>query len=208
MLQNASLGSNGVDRERSLKKIPTQFRGTNFCTSSARFAPSFVRQPNSPECTQIVRNAPKHQFRVQWGGSGLFVAKNSEATSWHELLHQFVPFCTEFRKATKRFPNAPKQYKTHQNISLGFNVVDRVRSLRKIPTRLRGMNFCTSSARFAPSFVTQPNGHKCTKIVQNAPKHEFWVQWGWIGCIGCEKFRHDFVARTFEPVRPILHRVS
>ena len=142
---------------RSLRKIPTRLRGTNFCTCSARFAPSFVRQPNGPDCTQIVRNAPKHQFRVQmgesaafvaknsdaiswhellhfstrfapsfvrqpngpgctqivphtpkcqfrviWGGSGVFVAKNSKVTSWHELLHQFGRFCTEFREATKR----------------------------------------------------------------------------------------------------------
>ena len=71
----------------SLQKIPTQHHGTNFCTSSVRFAPSFVRQPNSPECTQIVRNVPKCQFRVHWGGSGAFVVKNSNATSWHELLH-------------------------------------------------------------------------------------------------------------------------
>ena len=52
-----------------------------------RFAPSFLRQPNGPECTQIVRNVPKCQFRVQCGGSGAFVVKNSDATSWHELLH-------------------------------------------------------------------------------------------------------------------------
>ena len=75
-----------------LKKIPTRFRGTNFCTSSARCVPIFVRQPNSPECAQIVRNAPKHQHRVYWGVSGAFVAKNSEANSWHELLHQFGLF--------------------------------------------------------------------------------------------------------------------
>ena len=34
---------------------------------------------------------------------------------------------------------------------------------------------------------------------------------GWIGWVHCEKFRHDFVARTFAliaPVHPILHRVS
>ena len=101
MHQNVSLGSNGADRVRSLEKIPTRLRGTNFCGSSARFAPSFVRQPKCPECTQIVQNAPKSQFRVQWGGLGAFVAKNSYATSWHELLHYFGPFCTEFRKATK-----------------------------------------------------------------------------------------------------------
>ena len=85
--QKMSLGSNGEDRVRSLRNIPRRPRGTNFCTSSAHFAPSFVRQPNGPECTQMVRNAPKHQFRVQWGGLGAFVVKNSDATSWHELLH-------------------------------------------------------------------------------------------------------------------------
>src|SRR4029079_15727703 len=85
--QNISLGSNGVDRVCSLRKIPTRLRGTNFCTSLSHFVPSFARQPNGSEWTQIVQNAPKHQFRVQWGGSGMFVAKNSDATSWHELLH-------------------------------------------------------------------------------------------------------------------------
>ena len=44
--QKMSLGSNGVDRERSLRKILTRHRCTNFCincTSLARFAPSFVQ---------------------------------------------------------------------------------------------------------------------------------------------------------------------
>src|SRR6185436_18695718 len=125
MHRNMSLGSNGVDRVRSLRKIPTRLRDTNFCTSSARFAPSFVKQPNGPGCTQIVLN--------------------------------------------------------HQNISLGSNGVDRVRSLRKILTRLHGTTFCTSSARFAPSFVRQPNGLECTQTVRNAPKHQFRVQWGGSG---------------------------
>ena len=95
--QNISLGSNGVDRVHSLRKIPTRLRGTNFCTSSARFPPSFVMQPNSPGCTK-----------------------------WNEM---------------------------HQNVSLGSNWVDQVRSLRKILTRLRGTNFCTSLARFLSSFL-------------------------------------------------------
>src|SRR6185503_1766156 len=115
MHQNVSLGSSRVDRVHSFRIIRTRPHGTNFWTSSARSAPSFVRQPNSPECTQIVRNAPKHQFRVQWAGSGAFVAKNSDATSWHELLDLFGSFCTEFRKATKRsrkHPNSTKCTKT------------------------------------------------------------------------------------------------
>jgi len=106
--QNVSLGLNGVDQVPSLRKILTQLRGTNFCTRSALFPPSFVRQPNGPECTQ-----------------------------WYE---------------------------THQNISLGSNRVDRVRSLRKIPTRLCGTNFCSTAARFPPSFIRQPNGPESTQI--------------------------------------------
>jgi len=39
-------------------------------------------------------------------------------------------------------PNATKYNVMHQNMSLGSNAVDRVRSLRKIPMRLRGKNFC------------------------------------------------------------------
>ena len=34
---------------------------------------------------------------------------------------------------------------------------------------------------------------------------------GWIMCVDCEKFRHDFVAQTFAiiaPVQSILHQVS
>jgi hypothetical protein len=30
-------------------------------------------------------NTQKHEFRVQWGGSRAFVAKNSNASLWHEL---------------------------------------------------------------------------------------------------------------------------
>ena len=35
----------------------------------------------------VVSSSPKHEFRVQWGGSGAFVVKNYNATSWHKLLH-------------------------------------------------------------------------------------------------------------------------
>ena len=38
--------------------------------------------------------------------------------------------------------NAPKHYETQQYMSLGFNGVGRVHSLRKIPKRLHGTNLC------------------------------------------------------------------
>ena len=86
--------------------------------------------------------------------------------------------------------------------------------MQKILTQLCGLNFCiscNSSACFEPSIVKQRNGPKCPQTLQNKTKHEFRVQWGWINCIRCEKFGHDFVALTFAliaPVQPILLRVS
>ena len=68
--------------------------------------------------------------------------------------------------SNEMFPNAPKHYEMHQNMSLGFNGMDRVPSLRKIPTRLRYTNFCincTCSTQF---------GLSCSnEMVPNAPKH-------------------------------------
>src|SRR6185312_1002594 len=148
-----------------------RLRGTNFCTSLARFAPTCARQTNGPKCTQIVRNAPKNQFRVQWGGSGAFIAKHSDSTLWHKLLHKFGPFCTEFGKATKW----SQIVRNAEKCQFRVQGVYRERLLRKIPTRLRGSNFCTSSSRFAPSSVRQQNSLKCTQIVWNAPKRQFSV---------------------------------
>ena len=150
--QNVSLVSNGVDQVRSLRKILTRLRGTTFCTTSACFAPSFVKQPNGPGCTQIVRHALKCQFRVQWGGSGVFVVKNSDATSWHNFGTSSARFAPSFVRQRSGL-ECTQIGINHQNISLGSNGVDRVRSLQKIPKRLHGTNFCTSSAHFAPSFV-------------------------------------------------------
>jgi hypothetical protein len=88
--QNMSLGSNGADWVRSLWKIPMWLRGMNFCincTSSPYFAPSFMQLRNVPKCSQTLCNSPKHEFRVQCGGLGAFIAKNPDVTSWHELMH-------------------------------------------------------------------------------------------------------------------------
>ena len=102
------------------KKILMQLCGLNFCinyNSLARFEPSIVKQQNRPKCTQTLRNKTKHEFWVQWGGSGAFIATNSDTTSWHEQLHQlhhFSSFCTEFHAVTKwsqMHPNTTKRIK-------------------------------------------------------------------------------------------------
>ena len=110
MHQNMSLGSNGVDGMHSLRRIPTQLRCTDFCIScscSARFAPSFMQVRYDNKYTQTLWNAPKHEFRVQWGGSGALVAKNYNANSWLCFATSFMqlrndPKCTEILR------NGPK----------------------------------------------------------------------------------------------------
>jgi hypothetical protein len=47
----------------------------------ARVRPVLYRLSCSNE---MVRNASKHEFWVQWSGSGAFVAKNFDATSFSE----------------------------------------------------------------------------------------------------------------------------
>ena len=66
----------------------------------------------------------------------------------------------------KTLPNAPKYYETHQNMSLGSNGVDRVCSLRKIPTWLRGKNFC-----IAPVQPVLKQASCSNETIQNALKH-------------------------------------
>jgi len=72
------------------------------------------------------------------------------------LIAPVQPILHRVSCSNETLPNAPKHYETHQNMSLWSNEVDRVRSLRKIPMRFHGTNLCincTSSTRFAPSFV-------------------------------------------------------
>ena len=88
--ENMSLGSNGVDWVRSLRKIPTWLRGTNFCInyiSSPRFASSFMQLQKDNKRTQTLCNTPKHEFRVQRSGLGALIAKNPDVTLCHVLLH-------------------------------------------------------------------------------------------------------------------------
>ena len=117
------------------------------------------------------RNAPKHEFRFQWYGSGVFVAKNFSMTSCINicinctslaLLHQLS--CS-----SETVQNTPEWKETHQNMSLGSNSVDWECSLPKILTRHRGLNFCincTSLVCFAAIFLCN------SETVPNAPKRK------------------------------------
>ena len=140
-----------VDRMLSLRKIPTRLRGTNFCNKRP-FCTEFCK---ATKRSRMHPNSMKHTKTSVWGPqgwSGVFVAKNSDATSWHKLLH--------------------------------------------------------SSARFAPTFVRQPNGPQCTQIVRNAPKRQFGVLRGGSGAFVAKNSDATSWHENFALVRPVLHRVS
>ena len=170
MHQNISLGSNRIYRVRSFRKNSMRLRATNFCTSSARFAPSFVSQPNGSKCTKIVRNAPKHEFRVQWCGMGALVEKNNDTASWHEILHQFGPFCTEFRKSTKRsqmHPNFMKCTKTFVRVQWGRSgaFIAKNSDATSWHELLHQFGpFCTEYRKATKRSQMRPNSSKHTKM--------------------------------------------
>ena len=72
------------------------------------------------------------------------------AQTW-ALIAPVQPILHQISCSNETLTKAPKHYKTHQNMSLGSNGVDRVGFLQKIPMRLRGTKYCSSLARFAPS---------------------------------------------------------
>jgi hypothetical protein len=78
-----SFGSNGVGQVRSLRKILMQLHLANLCVNGASFGQFCIDFWCSNES---VRNTQKHEFLVQWIGSGPFVAKNSDATLFSELV--------------------------------------------------------------------------------------------------------------------------
>ena len=114
---------------------------------------------------EIWPNTPKHYEKPQNMSLG------SNGVDWVCSLRKILMrlhgtnFCINCTCSTRlhrvscsneTLPNAPKYYETYQNMTLGSNGVDRVRSLRKIPMRLRGTNFCincTRSAHFVLSLL-------------------------------------------------------
>jgi hypothetical protein len=53
------------------------------CALIAPIWPVLLRLSCSDE---TIRNAPKYEFWVQWSGSGAFVAKKANSTSFNELV--------------------------------------------------------------------------------------------------------------------------
>ena len=83
---------------------------------------------------ETIQNAPKYYKTHQYmhlgsnvGGSGVFIVRNSNATSCHELVHYFYhfsPLCIEFcalTKESKMHPNTTKRTKTRFYSPMGIS---------------------------------------------------------------------------------------
>ena len=90
MLQNMSLVPMGWIECVLCEKFRCDFMAQT-CALIAPVQPILHRDSCSnetlPNAPKHYENAPKQEFRVQWGGSCAFVARNSDASSWLELLH-------------------------------------------------------------------------------------------------------------------------
>jgi hypothetical protein len=110
--------------------------------------------------------------------------------------------------------NAAKHYATNQNMGLGSNGADWVHSLRKIPTWLRGTNFCincTSWPRFCAEFhavrkhyATHKNislGSNVVDWVHSLRKIPMWLRGTnlCINCTSCPHFATTFVQLRNDP---------
>ena len=131
--------------------------------------------PNAPKYYETDRNISLGSHGVDW----VRCCEKSRRDFMARTFALIAPVQYVLHQVScsyETIPNAPKYYKTYWNITLGFNGVDRVRSLRKILIWLRGTNFCincTNSPRFAPSFMLL---QKWSKMHPNTIKHtKTWV---------------------------------
>ena len=132
---------------------------------------------------ETIPNAPKHYETHQNLSLGSKMV--DQVRSFRKLQRDFVARTFELMApvlyvlqqvscSCETIPNAPKYYETHQNISLGCNGVDWLHSLRKIPSWLRGTNFCmnwTNLVCFATSFMQLQNDPKCTQRQRKRANH-------------------------------------
>jgi len=143
------------------KKFQNEFMAQT-CALIAQVQPVLHRVSCSNE---TLPNAPKHYemhqnmslWTMGWIGS-VHCEK-----FWCDLMARTCALIAPVQLVLHRvscsneiFPNTPKHYETHINMSLRSNGVDWVRSLRKILKWLHGTNLCincTTSTRFATSFV-------------------------------------------------------
>ena len=135
---------------------------------------SYETIPNAPKYNKTDRNICLGP--TGWIGCVRCEKWRCDFVAWTFALIAPVQYVLQqVSRSYETIPNAPKYYKMHRNIGIGSNGVDWLRSLPKIPTWLRGTNFCINCTNSVTSFMRLRNDPKCTQIQRNAPKHWYRV---------------------------------
>ena len=126
---------------------------------------------------ETIQNASKHyetHQNMSLGSNGVDQVHSLQKIPMRLRGTKFCINCTSSARFVssllqyKTIQNAQKHYETHQYMSLVFNGVDRVRSLRKIPMQFHGTNLCIN-------LIVQPVWHRvlCNiETIPNAPKRK------------------------------------
>jgi len=172
--------------------------------------------------SETVPNAPKrkemHQ-NMSLGSIGVDRERRCEKFR-HDFVARTFPLIApvwhvlrQVSCSSKTVPNAPKRKETHQNMSLGSNGMNRECCCEKFWHDFVARTF----ALLSPVWRVLQQVSCCRETVPNAPKRKETHQNMSLGSNGvdrerrCEKFRHNFVARTFallSPVWRVLQYVS
>ena len=179
-----------------------------FCNKFHAVMKRSQMHPNTTKCTKTLVLDPMGWIGcVRWAKSRRdFVARTFALLAVHPVLHRVS-------SSYETIPNAPKQYETHQNMRLGSNGVDQVRSLRKLQRDFMARTYVLIAPvqyvlqQVSCSYEMIPNALKYYETDRNISLGPM----GWIGCVRCEKIQRDFAAPTFAliaPVHLVLYRVS
>ena len=123
MQQYISLGSNGVGRVHSLRKIPKQLHGTNLCFNCVqpilpRVFCSNETLPNAPKHYEMHQNMSLWSYGVDRVRS-FFQKFWSDFVAWtFALIAPVEPILHRVSCSNEMIPNPPRHYETHQNMSL------------------------------------------------------------------------------------------
>ena len=161
MHQIMSLGSNGVDRVRSLPKISMRLRAQTFALIA-----QVQRVLHLVSCRyKMIPNTPKY-YKGPMGWIGCVRCKKSQRhfVAWTiALIAPVHPILHRVSCIYEMIPNAPKHYETHQNMSLVSNRVDQVRLLEKLQAR--------TIALIAPVLPFLHRVSCIYEMIPNASKH-------------------------------------
>ena len=136
------------------------------CSVLLRVSCSSEMVPNGPKREEMHQKMCLGSNSVDQEGSLWKILKRHRGMNF-ALIAPVCPVLLPVSWSTETVPNAPKREETHQNMSLWSSGMDQERSLWKILTGHRGINFCINCTSLARLHRVSCSN----EMIPNAPKH-------------------------------------